>query len=79
LSISPVENLAVRTKGKQTEVRVWKHILRGGLVGLGVGVCVGPIGVLCSMWYLNYMYGAKFMGLEVLAGPVVGGIVGIIE
>jgi hypothetical protein len=49
--------------------------LAGGLFGIPFG----PIAMLAFMWLENYLYGATFLGLELVFAPFVGGLVGALE
>jgi hypothetical protein len=54
---------------------VREYTVAGGLRGSIAGVILGPIVSLVYMIVLNRLYGWWFLGLEILAGPVVGAVV----
>ncbi len=49
-----------------------RSILWGSFYGSLAGVVLGPIAIGVLMIVLHFLQGTTFLGLEILAGPVVG-------
>src|SRR5262245_14641391 len=64
---------------KQPQPRWWALALAGGLAGGLFGILSGPIAMLAFMWLENYLYGATFLGLELVGAPIFGALLGALE
>ena len=59
--------------------RRWVPILTGGLSGGVIGVVSGPLAMIAVMWFMSSYYGARSLGLELLAAPMLGVVCGAVE
>ncbi|MFO0889661.1 MAG: hypothetical protein U0790_11045 [Isosphaeraceae bacterium] len=59
--------------------RWWAYCIAGGVGGGLFGLISGPISMLAFMSLDHYLHGTVFLGLELLAAPIFGVIMGTVE
>lgn len=64
---------------KRHRPRWWIFCLTGGLAGGLFGILSGPLAMFAFMVLENYLHGATFLGLELLAAPILGIVFGTVE
>jgi hypothetical protein len=51
----------------------------GGFIGTIAGIVVGPVTMIAWMQIEHDLYGAMFLGLELIGAPILGGLFGALE
>src|SRR5262249_14950136 len=64
---------------KQRRTRWVTFLVEGSLAGGLFGILSGPIAIFADMWLEHHLHGTTFLGLELLAGPIVGAVLGALE